>query len=197
MHCKCILAMVFQWPGLCLALSLLFLMRSIFPVFPLSAGLAPCLGCLRQLSWLCCSGDGWGPSCCCSLSNGSSSPGLLAASLPQPGLCPHPLQPDLHSLRPARSKSTEPELQRENEAPAQELPGCVQDLAQGWLLTGQVKLRHRQAAPTRFHYKQKHPDRNFSDSSNSCTWGVPEGSTSTRYGSGLSCLTQMNSKCTN
>lgn len=89
---------------------------------------------------VCCSGDGWGPSCCCSLSNGSSSPGLLAASLSQPGLCPHPLQPDLHSLRPARSKNTKPELQRENEAPAQELPGCVQELAQGWLLTGQVKL---------------------------------------------------------
>lgn len=43
-------------------------------------------------------------------------------------------------------------------------------------------VRHRQAPPTRLHYKQKHPDRN------SCTWGIPEGSTSTSYGSWLSVL---------
>lgn len=75
------------------------------------------------------------------LSNGSSYPWTAGSILSEPGLCPHHLlQPNLHSLRPARSKSTKPELQSENEAPAQELPGRVQELAQGWLLTGLVKL---------------------------------------------------------
>lgn len=91
-----------------------------------------------------------------------ATPVLLAGSLSLPELCPHHLlQPNLHSPGP-RSKSTQPELQRESEAPPQELPGRVQELAQGWLLTGQVKLRNRWAPPACLHHKLKHPDRNFS-----------------------------------
>lgn len=153
-HCRCTLPMVFQHAGLCPASKL-----TIFQEVNLSRFCTVC-------RWLLCVSALWG-SCPGSvpvlgdeaaravahLSSGSSHPWAVSRS---------PLQPYLPSLRPARSKSTKPELERKWGSSSRAAWLCA-GFSTGLAAhrTGKT-VRSRQAPAACLHYRLKAADRTFS-----------------------------------
>lgn len=147
------------WPSS----KLLFLMRSIFPVFPLSAGVAPCLSRLRQLSWLCAAlgmdevpraAAHWAMA---ELPWAAGSITLTAWAVSTSSAA-RPALTQASKIQKHQAWATERKWGPSSRA-AWLCAGVSPGLAAHW--TGKT-VRHRQAPPTRLHYKQKHPDRNFS-----------------------------------
>lgn len=163
MHCKCTLAMVFQCPGLCLALSYCFSWGQSFQFFHCLQGLphvwavwGSCPGCV--LLW------GWMRSLVLLLTEQWQQLPWAAGSITltawavSTSSAARPALTQVSKIQKHQAWATERKWGPSSRA-AWLCAGVSPGLAAHW--TGKT-VRHRQAPPTRLHYKQKHPDRNFS-----------------------------------